>query len=262
MNTRYLITSLALIGANSLIAAGVDWSYSGQVPYQAALVVWTDPGKDPIRTKEDIELMRSNILSELGKPTDTTLSALTKLCRSPSTAGSILVDVIQDFSKPTRVNHEFIYLAERTGWGFSLMLKFDSAGRVTEYAVNDVTKAVIVSEAVEQTSLVITDEMLTTVGTAAAALARLKAAPAPVIVAHEASARMIAEPSADKETFVFDVTNAVGGYTYHVISTTDLSLPFTRLNADRFAASDGKLEFELPIDKSEKVRFYRVSVGE
>lgn len=270
MNAKFFLASFALLGLRSLNAAGVTWSYSGEVPYQAAIIVWTDETINDINAKADIVYKRNYVLNALtNSTTAVTTGWIVEKCAQLGIINGIKVDIVKPANTTTRVNHNVIYMTDHTGWGFSLLANFDTQGNITEFAINEVTPASIKSEVYGETSLEIKDEDLTP-GVSSYAFSRLRDAGAPFITSHAPGTPMIetaprtetrATIGASNETFVFDITNAVNGFTYHVIATDDLTKPFTRCGVDNLATADGRLAFEIPIKPEEKVRFYRVEVA-
>lgn len=258
MNTKLIVSALALAGASTLRAAGVTWSYDGDVMYDEALIVWTDPGINPIGAEEEIRSARDRVLSRLQSSEPASVAALGELCANALPGNVVLTQTIEPPFTDVRVRHTLGYVFDHTGWGFTLLVKLDESKNITEYAINEVTEAIIVSEAVKDTELTIGKDDLTT-DVSAYASARILSAGAPDIVAHEPLARMIVDQ--DPETFVFDITNAVSGITYRVIGANELSKTFMPIGVDVTAALDGRLSFSIPIDPNEKVMFYRVAVG-
>lgn len=260
MKTKHLVFALALAGASTLQAAGVTWSYEGQTRYDAALIVWTDPGINTIGAEDDIRGIRTEVLKRLSDSAlPITLAELASQCEKTGIGNVILAQIVEPPLANIRVRHGLGYIFDHTGWGFSLLVKLNDKQNITEYAINEVTKATIVSEAVKDTDLTIYEDDLTP-ALSAYASTRLASAGTPDIVAHELMTRMMVNQ--EPETFVFDITNAVSGVTYRVIGTNDLALPFVPIGVDAIATIDGRLSFTIPINPTEKVMFYRVSAGQ
>lgn len=270
MNAKSTLAALALMGAGSVSAAGFTWSYNGKEPYQSAVIVWTDEDLNNDMAKEDIDYKRLQVLEKLTNTTDAvTFDWIDERCARSGTIDGIKVDVVKSANTSYRVNHSFLYTTERKGWAFTLLVNLDKDGHISEFAASDVMETRILSLNHGETFLTVTEANLTS-GVSTYALSRLRNAGAPVITHHAPDAPLIDDTpqSATRDRtatpggmFVFDITNAVNGFTYHVIATDDLSKPFERCGVDNFAMTDGRLAFEIPIIPDAKIMFYRVEVA-
>lgn len=256
MDTRYVMTGVGLLGAFIVNAAGIDWSYDGEKSYQKALIVWTDAGLGS-KPVEAIAAARQEILNLLAKPNATSWDALVWYGDRNREGTIIKADVINN-PGPTaqRVNHLLYYSHDVQGWGFSLLANVDSAGYVTEFAINEVTPGTILSEAKGETSLTIHDSDLT-----AAICGPGGYATAPR-VCHCGECRQERTRSLPEgEKFALGIDNAVVGFVYNVLECDEPNGEYRLSSVTNVVASEnGNLDFDIPIDPNCKAKFYKIEV--
>lgn len=261
MTCKLLLASLALGTITVASAAGIDWSYSGNTYYQKALVVWSDEDLGPLgiaNPSNAVAQARAEITERLNGSTPVIWTELQPIGSKTRGVTIVKADDVDPNAGETRLKHEIIYARVRTGWGFSLLANLDPEGHVIEYALNEITTGEILSEINGKTSLVITDDVLTSHVTPYAD-ERLKAAGAPIIAAHQEDVRT--REIDDSDIFRFDITNAVGGFTYRLVEADDPQGPFRASSQEaRLAEKDGRLDFTIKTEPNVKVRFFKVSV--
>ena len=261
---KIAFTSFVLFSACAASAAGINWSYSGASHYQTALVVWSDEDLGPLGVaapKTAVTAARNEVLGLLEKGDAVKWTSLKAIGGKVRDYTYVVSDVVDPNAGETRLSHDILYARVRTGWGFSLLANLDAEGNVIEYAVNEVTSGDILSEINGITRLEIKDVDLTRHVTGYGQ-ARIKEAGAPKIVAHEAQPTQ-ARDADEPHVFRFDISNAVGGFTYRLASADTPTGPFVASEIGaRFAVADGRLDFLIRLDPSVKRRFFKVVVGE
>lgn len=264
MNGKIMAVGLGLVLASGGFAAGINWTYDGSVRYDKAIVVWADGFTNIKSAFVDAGIRWAQVQEELARPNNKlTVADILSQCARDNAGDKIYAFEVDLSEVPVRLKNDTLYIGDVTGWGFSLFVNLDAEGFITEYAINELTTGLINSAPdLRPTELTIVDTNLTA-AVSAYGSSKLDQAGAPEIVAHEREAqRSRALPSDEANTFTFDIINAVNGFIYQIVESTDLNGEFVRNPAlDRRAESDGRLDFTVPIDPTEKVKFYKVRVG-
>lgn len=261
MNMKTMVTGLGLVTVGSASAAGINWTYNGTVGYDKAIIVWTEERANLKQFDDDVAVKWSKTLDALlTKQEGVTVNDITAMCERDSVGDKIYAQAFELEGGTVRVRNEMLHFESTEGWGFSLLVNVDDKGYVTDFALNDPTKGEINSSTGERaTSLTLSDKDLSG-HVSRYGEERLKSAGAPVIATHVARGRTL--PDEDEKSLAFDVTNAVNGFIYQVCEATEVQGPYVRNpDLDRFAETDGRLDFVIPIDPAEKVKFYRIKVG-
>ena len=261
MKMKAMVTGLGLVTVGSASAAGINWTYDGTVGYDKAIIVWTEARANLKQFDIDVAVRWNETMEMLRNTKDgVTVDDIAAMCARDSVGDKIYAQVFELTGGTVRVRNEVLHFASTEGWGFSLLVNVDDKGYITDFAINNPTPGEINSATGESaTSLTLGDAEL--VGHVSGyGEERLKSAGAPVIAAHVARGRTL--PDEDEKSLAFDVTNAVNGFIYQVCEATEVQGPYVRNpDLDRFAETDGRLDFVIPIDPTEKVKFYRIKVG-
>lgn len=280
VNTTKVVLLGMTIGLSSItfaveIEPGLDWQYKGSKHYDKALVIWTDDQAVGVKEwfglipteyydAQAAALMSREKTEELLKGEDPVLfTDIAPVATADYGVGTMFAMEAIPTNKIQRITHDgWIYVFGRTGWGFSVLANIDENGYVTEYAMNDVGNERIVSRLFATDGITIHSDDLkvnhfTTLG---------KEAFKPKLSAIDLklSDPNIRNRSIEPNLTIVSIDNAVQGHSYQVIDTKDLSSPFVKneLAGIKKADADGLLTFEVPLDPSDKVHFYKIELIE
>lgn len=256
MNTKYLVTGVALVGSLLAHAAGINWAYDGEKTYQKALIVWTDAGLGA-NPEKAITAARQELLDLLAKSSPIAWDSLVWYGDRDREGTIVKADKINNPGPtPQRVNHLLYYGSDVQGWGFSLLANLDSKGRVTEFAINDITPGTILSEVKGVTSLTIHDSDLTAAVCGAGGYAT-----APCVCHCGECRREAARSQSVEEVFTLGINNAVAGFVYNVLESDTPNGEYRPSSVcNVVAGEDGNLDFDIPIDPNKKAKFYKIEV--
>lgn len=273
ITTKHFLLSVALGLSFGTFAAGINWQYTGTKPYDKAVVIWTDDryvGKirplDPLSdfydAKVAVETVRTKIMEALKGENPIYLKDIIPLATANYNCGTVLATEASPSAAIQRIHHDNLYIAPKDGWGFSLFLNLDSEGRITEFATNDIGSGEIDSDTIFSARITIGNDELTTIGVTEVGKEAFK--PKLSAIDLKLSDPNIRNRSIEPNLTIVSIDNAVQGHSYQVIDTKDLSSPFIKneLVGIKKADADGLLTFEVPLDPSDKVHFYKIELIE
>lgn len=280
VNTTKVVLLGMTIGLSSItfaveIEPGLDWQYKGSKHYDKALVVWTDDqavGKrekhllipdEYYNAEEAVRHVRGIVEDYLETEKTIRFEELDPIVTADYNLGKVFAVEAIPTNVVQRITHDgWIYVLGRTGWGFSILVNLDEDGYITEYAMNDVGDEKIISRLFITDGISIhSDDLKVNHFTS---LGKEAFKPKLSAIDLKLSDPNIRNRSIEPNLTIVSIDNAVQGHSYQVIDTKDLSSPFIKneLAGIKKADADGLLTFEVPLDPSDKVHFYKIELIE